>query len=1263
MNVEDRVSELLVDWDMRRQEGEEVSAAVICRDCPEFVDDLQSQIDELKATDWMCGDDEGDDDFLSLPDFHTESTKQDDAVEMTTSLSLDEFTSCITLAGLMTAEQLSSFQSGLSEPVDATELARQLVKKQRLTAYQANTICEGKTDGLVYGDYVILGRIGAGGMGQVFKARHRRMKRVVALKILPPEAVSSPNAVERFEREVEAAARLLHPNIIVAHDAGEANGVHYLVMECVDGSDLSSLVKENGPVSVAKAVDYIKQATTGLAFAHGKGVVHRDIKPANLLLDGEGTVKILDMGLARLEQPTNGNGAAITQAELTQDGSVLGTVDYMSPEQALDTKNADARADIYSLGCTLYYLLTGGPVFVGNTLMARMLAHRETDIPSLAETRPEVPEELDAVFQKMVAKEPEDRYQTGAELLTDLETIQVADEDDVPQETAVAAETYVDAVSKETSSAQLDETLDLTPRPEESREGEAPAEPCLPVVSARREPRPPGSETVSKKPTASEGHRTNLKTSSNGRGIPTSRIVAIAALLFGGILLAAVLLKILTPHGTVIIEIGDSEEQREVTVTKDGTIKIIDPNDNKEVLVTVDAENKTLTLRKEGFEVQATSFNLKSKDGRYVKVTFVPVEEVGPGGTVDREVASKVLAAGGTVGVAVDGGDPVEAARVEDLPAGDFHIVYVTYKGRYEVTGPFDGLLKELAGLKRLEALYLNYTSVPDVWLEDIGSLTGLRNLGLTATGLTDDDLKCLRNLKQLEGIVLNGNQITDKGLQELQHATRLQRLDLMGTQITGLGFAALSDMRSLTTLYLTGTQTSDAGLEYIAALPLKSLALCGTRVTDRGMAHVKDMELDNLELRDTAITDKGIEIIGGITSLGSLHLERTAVTDEGLQSLAQRKQTWSLHLDGTGITDAGLTYLQPHEFDRLSLNGARITDEGVLNLQAVKSLGRLYLKDTQITDAGLGHFAKIERLHVLDLTGTQVTAEGIAKLKEALPRCNITWDGNAGDEATSTTEMELGDVSAERELASWVLRKQGDVFIAGVKAALQTESDLPDSFAIRAVNFYADRSVTDDDLAEMARLTALSSVKEIGIGGTRITDAGLASLSIATALTKLSVRGTKIRGEGLKWLQTCEDLTVLLLSNNPGLGDSGLDYLKSLRRLHHLDVADTNVSGAGVKAIGQMPQLEALSLRLTKIGDDDVSHLTGLENLRALGLDGTRVTDEGLAHLTQLKSLESLNLVATKVTAEGVAKLKEALPHCNITWDGNAAEDTTVGD
>ena len=186
-------------------------------------------------------------------------------------------------------------------------------------------------------------------------------------------------------------------------------------MEYVDGLDLSDLVKTNGPLPLEKALNYILQAAKGLEAAHKKGIVHRDIKPSNLLLDHEGTIKILDMGLARL------HGDGEESAELTSTGMIMGTADYMSPEQALDTKSADARADIYSLGCTLYFLVTGKAVFSGDTIMKRILAHRDQPIPSLLSDRVDVSAKIEAVYEKMIAKQASDRYQTMAELIADLE--------------------------------------------------------------------------------------------------------------------------------------------------------------------------------------------------------------------------------------------------------------------------------------------------------------------------------------------------------------------------------------------------------------------------------------------------------------------------------------------------------------------------------------------------------------------------------------------------------------------------------------------------------------------------------------------------------------------------------------------------------------------------------------------------------------------------------------------------------------------------
>lgn len=329
----------------------------------------------------------------------------------------------------------------------AEDAARKLIERNLLTEFQARVLADGDNVPLIIGDYIVVGSLGRGGMGYVLKARHRRMKRDVAIKFLLKELTASTDMRRRFEREVEAAAQLNHQNIVTAYDAGEhTDGSCYLVMQFVDGDDLSHLVKANGPLKLPQAIDVICQAAEGLAFAHDKGIVHRDIKPGNLLLDKDGVVRILDMGLARMRPSPGDSLEGGAHADLTNTGSVMGTIDYMAPEQALDAKSADHRADIYSLGCTLWFLLSGNPPYRSDTIMRRLLAHREQQIPSVRSLWPDAPSELDDIFKSMMAKSKEDRFPSMRHLIValrgldkeDLEVGQMATMD-VAEESAFSA--------------------------------------------------------------------------------------------------------------------------------------------------------------------------------------------------------------------------------------------------------------------------------------------------------------------------------------------------------------------------------------------------------------------------------------------------------------------------------------------------------------------------------------------------------------------------------------------------------------------------------------------------------------------------------------------------------------------------------------------------------------------------------------------------------------------------------------------------------
>jgi len=324
--------------------------------------------------------------------------------------SAKSFLSLLEKSGIVAGGRLKSALAelaGISEgsKVNTKTLTSHLVDSGLITSWHVDKLLNGKYKGFFLGKFKLLGHLGSGGMSSVYLAQHKVSKKKRAIKVLPRKRVSDKSYLERFYREGQAAAALDHPNVVRIYDICSEANTHYMVMEHVQGSDLYEMVKDIGPLGPATAAQYTMQAAGALQHAHDKGMVHRDIKPANLLCTEEGVVKVLDLGLALFQQDEDEESLTVLHNE-----KVMGTADYLSPEQAVNSHNVDHRADIYSLGCTLYFLLVGKPPFPEGSLAQRIAMHQTQEPKSLLEVRPGLPPELVAICSKMMRKDPDQRY-------------------------------------------------------------------------------------------------------------------------------------------------------------------------------------------------------------------------------------------------------------------------------------------------------------------------------------------------------------------------------------------------------------------------------------------------------------------------------------------------------------------------------------------------------------------------------------------------------------------------------------------------------------------------------------------------------------------------------------------------------------------------------------------------------------------------------------------------------------------------------------
>jgi membrane fusion protein, multidrug efflux system len=500
----------------------------------------------------------------------------------------------------------------------------------RATAQQAQpTVASLPSDLDDHPRYRVVAALGSGGMGTVYRAEHRLMDRPVALKVIRRDLMGDPALVERFRREVRSAARLVsHPNIVTAYDAEQAGEIHMLVMEFVEGTDLAQWVDRRGPLRVGEACEYVRQAALGLQHAFEDEMVHRDIKPQNLMRTTRGQIKILDFGLARFASEVG------SHAGVTAEGMVLGSADYIAPEQIEDPHAADIRADIYSLGCTLYFLLAGRPPFPDRSLIQKLIAHRETTPRPIGEIRADVPPDLAHVVERMMAKEPAMRFQTPDEVARAL----------APFIEVSAAPTGLDAPAFAGAG-----TATVTSPPFDSVVGEQ-----KPVPPTRSVPRP-------------------LR--------PWGRMVTVLTLLPIVAIFLALILVIRTPNGELVIESEDPNI--EVVVRQGGQqVTIIDPKTKNRIELKAGRYELQLAGGGQGLELSTDTFTLKRGEKTIVTVRHMAPARASQAGPQTHAEHHRVV---------------VTSPKATDVIITQRYVCQIRSQNHIDVRAPENGYLKEIS--------------------------------------------------------------------------------------------------------------------------------------------------------------------------------------------------------------------------------------------------------------------------------------------------------------------------------------------------------------------------------------------------------------------------------------------------------------------------------------------------------------------------------------------------------------------------------------
>ena len=1178
---------------------------------------------------------------------------------------VQEFQHRLAESGLMAEQEVQQFIGSLpseQRPTAADQLARLMYQRGLLTKFQVQAVYQGKTRGLVLGNYIILDRLGEGGMGQVYKARHKRMERLVALKMLPAATARSPEAVKRFQQEVKAAARLSHPNIVTAHDADEHQGMHFLVMEYVDGQDLKSAVENRGGLPVATAVGYILQAAKGLDYAHQQGIVHRDVKPANLLLHllspsgrgaggeggssgrgagGEGgVVKILDMGLARI-----GDAVGAADNGLTQTGQVMGTLDYMAPEQALDTRSADARADIYSLGCTLCYLLTAAPPYGGDTLMKKMLAHREEPIPSLRAARPDVPEALDAIFQKMLAKQPEARQQSMGEVITALEACPL------PRESAPRP--------KAPQPGGANETLDFH-GPECGTSSERAA------VS----PLPPG-----------EGQ--GVRAGGHGvralwRRLPRWQKIALATAVGLGfvLVLLGIILKLQTRDGTLIVEVDENlGKDVQVTVSRGGQeAKVADAKSGW----TLSLSSGTYGLAAQGgddrFQLDQQSVTVTHGGQVKVRVTLKGKGPPLPPGEGRGEGAPALAVAPFDSKKAKEHQEawakrlnlPVEITnsigmKLVLVPPGEFEMGSPKELIEEELTTPdiedwYRGRVPSEGPRHHVRITRPFYLGMYVVTQEEYQRVMGANPSEFSATGRSKDrvaaqNTKCFpvemvswpdtdefcSRLSEMAGEKSAGRRYRLPTEAQWEYACRAGS--------TGrCFFSTVSDERKAAEDLLPDYAWCGGNSS------ARPHAVGGRRASPWGLydiyGNVSEWCQDwyGQDYYAKSPTDDPDGPPGG-----SYRVVRGGSWDHSLRFCRSANRLNRTPGDRDGDRGFRVSLILPNDPEGLKKFVATIKSE----IPGPKS----ETPPAADPDRGAAEACLRRGRSVQVLVNSELRSiDKIQDLPQEEFKLVAARLGNLG-----ITDAELEPFHGLSELKELELH-QNPIGDRGVHYL----QDLPKLECLTL----GETKVGDDGLSHLSHFKKL---KRVDLNGTRVTDQGVRSLS-SLPLVGLWLSGTEvtdaatdslaqmrnleyleigckgITDAGVRRILEIKTLKVLALGST-GITDASAEYLAANTGLECLYLDRTNITDKSLPQVARLKSLKRLILSETRISDAGLQHLKAIKNLDGLWLTGTAITDKGLEHLYDLKDLGELWLGGTKVTASGVAKLMAAMPHCGAIF------------